>query len=229
MPARALPRGFTMVEMIITLAIVGVLAGMSVAALNRLKTRGNFASATGDFIAGLRTARAEAFARGDNTVVIIDAQNGQWWAVEDVNGDFNLSTFSAATPAPLPDRLIMSRTLPDGVSFGPSGGWGQALPVPLSGIPTGFLNLPDGGIASVPMLIGLLGLAGLQVIGARANNVGKRMAQASLLAQDLVQNMSTIWAYTDSRLTAVNNCVSACTDTNVAAVTQYWDTGRGPS
>ena len=139
-----------MVEMIITLAIVGVLAGMSVAALNRLKTRGNFASATGDFIAGLRTARAEAFARGDNTVVIIDAQNGQWWAVEDVNGDFNLSTFSAATPAPLPDRLIMSRTLPDGVSFGPSGGWGQALPVPLSGIPTGFLNLPDGGIASVP-------------------------------------------------------------------------------
>ena len=84
-------------------------------------------------------------------------------------------------------------------------------------------------MASVIMLIGLLGLAGLQVIGARANNVGKRMAQASLLAQDLVQNMSTIWAYTDSRLTAVNNCVSACTDTNVAAVTQYWDTGRGPS
>ena len=45
--------GFTLVEMLITVAIAGVLAGMSAMALNRLKSRGNFASATGDFLATL--------------------------------------------------------------------------------------------------------------------------------------------------------------------------------
>src|SRR6266850_2501137 len=61
--------GFTLVEMLITVAIAGVLAGMSAMALNRLKSRGNFASATGDFLATLRTARAEAYARGNPTAV----------------------------------------------------------------------------------------------------------------------------------------------------------------
>jgi prepilin-type N-terminal cleavage/methylation domain-containing protein len=57
-PRRA--RGFTLVEMVIAMAVVAILAGMSAVALNRMKTRGSFASATGDFLATLRTARAEA-------------------------------------------------------------------------------------------------------------------------------------------------------------------------
>src|SRR5436190_78577 len=81
-------RGFTLVEMLTAVAIIGVLAGMSAVALDRMKSRGNFASATGDFIATLRTARAEAFARGNPTVVVVDTANRKWWAVEDVNGDF---------------------------------------------------------------------------------------------------------------------------------------------
>ena len=43
-------------------------------------------------------------------------------------------------------------------------------------------SLIEALVASMVMLIGLLGLAGLQVVGMRANNLGKRMAQASLLA-----------------------------------------------
>lgn len=82
-------------------------------------------------------------------------------------------------------------------------------------------------MASVIMLIGLLGLAGLQVVGMRANNVGKRLAQASLLAQDLEENMQ-LWQYTDPRLTAGNN-PGPFSDTNAAAITQYWNTGRGAS
>jgi len=148
-------RGFTMIEMLTAVAIIGILAGLSAIALTRLKSRGNFASATGDFVTGLRTARAEAFARGDNTVVIVDIANGQWWAIEDVIGNFSLGSFSSSTPAPsnpdggAPDRLISQGTLPPGVSFGPTAGWGSALSPPLSGIPTGFLNLPDGGTANI--------------------------------------------------------------------------------
>ena len=144
-PARA--RGFTLIEMLMAVAIIGVLAGMSAVALDRMKSRGNFASATGDFIATLRTARAEAFARGNPTVVVVDMDARQWWAVEDVNGDFALASFSSSSPAPSPDRLIYQGQLPTNVSFGPVNGWGAALPAPFSGVPTGYTNivLADGG------------------------------------------------------------------------------------
>src|ERR671934_2283157 len=116
------PRGFTLIETMMALAVDGILAGMSAIALSRMKARGNFSSATGDFIATLRTARAEAFARGNPTVVVVDMNAGQWWAIEDVNGDFSLASFSASSPAPSPDRLIYKGSLPAGTSFGPVGG-----------------------------------------------------------------------------------------------------------
>jgi prepilin-type N-terminal cleavage/methylation domain-containing protein len=144
-------RGFTLIETMMAIAVIGILAGMSAMALGRMKSRGNFSSATGDFIATLRTARAEAFARGNPTVVVVDIDVGRWWAVEDVNGDFSLASFSASTPAPSPDRLIYSGTLPNGTSFGPTEGWGSALPPPFSAVPTGYLNivLADGGSGGV--------------------------------------------------------------------------------
>ncbi len=145
---RASPfRGFTLIEMMTAIGIVGILAGLSAIALTKLKTRGNFASGSGDFVATLRTARAEAFARGDNTVVVIDSNGGRWWAIEDIAGNFDLTAFDPNNPAPSPDRLIYSSTLPTGTSFGPANGPGQALAAPYSGIPTGYLNiiLADGG------------------------------------------------------------------------------------
>ena len=93
------PRGFTLIELVVAMAVIGVLAGMSAVALGRMKTRGNFSSASGDFIATLRTARAEAFARGNPTVVVVDSLAARWWAIEDVNGDFSLASFSASVPA----------------------------------------------------------------------------------------------------------------------------------
>ncbi len=113
LPCRA--RGFTLIEMLTTMVVVAVLAGMSVAALNRMKSRGSFASASGDLLATLRTARAEAFARGNPTVVIVDSQTGQWWSVEDVNGDFSLATFQPWSGIP---TGYVNVVLPDGGSGG---------------------------------------------------------------------------------------------------------------
>jgi len=146
-PTSRLPRGFTLVEMITAVAVIAVLAGISALALSRLKNRGNFSSAAGDFLATLRTARAEAFARGNDTVVVVDMAGGRFWAIEDVDGNFALASFDPAAPAPSPDRLIYQGQLPDGTSFGPLDGWGSALPPPYSGVPTGFTNIvfPDGG------------------------------------------------------------------------------------
>jgi prepilin-type N-terminal cleavage/methylation domain-containing protein len=84
-------------------------------------------------------------------------------------------------------------------------------------------SLIEAMVASVVMLIGMLGLAALQVVGVRANNIGKRMAQASLLGQDLAQNMQ-IWAYTDSRLTPINNTSTYHLDsTDGTVISKYWD------
>src|SRR5712691_5796499 len=81
-------------------------------------------------------------------------------------------------------------------------------------------SLIEAMVASVIMLIGLLGLAGLQIIGVRANNIGKRMSQASLLGQDLAQNMQ-IWAYTDTRLQPHNFTLQ--TNPNTTAIAKFWD------
>ncbi|MGE5049164.1 MAG: prepilin-type N-terminal cleavage/methylation domain-containing protein [Deltaproteobacteria bacterium] len=142
-------RGFTLIEVLTVVAVVGVLAGLSAISLTRLKARGSFSSATGDFMSTLRTARAEAFARGDDTVVVVDVGAGRWWSVEDVNGDFALDSFDPANPAPAPDRLMSSGELPAAASFGPQDGWGRALAPPLGGIPTGYTQLPDGGTADI--------------------------------------------------------------------------------
>jgi prepilin-type N-terminal cleavage/methylation domain-containing protein len=146
------PRGFTLVEMLTVVAAMGILATLATVALTKLKARGNYSSATGDFVSTLRGARAESFARGDNTVVLIDTQHGQWCGFEDVGGAFAAAAWPPASyatwcPPPAPARLISSGSLPEDTSFGPHSGFGRALPPPFSGIPTGYLNiiLADGG------------------------------------------------------------------------------------
>src|SRR5207253_11040846 len=121
--------------MLTAMAPAAILIGLATVALTKLKARGNYASATGDFVSTLRAARSEAYARGDNTAVIIDTQNGQWCALEDVDGGFAASSWPPASystwcPPPAPARLIASGTLPNDTSFGPHAGFGKALPPP---------------------------------------------------------------------------------------------------
>jgi len=101
----------------------------------------------------------------------------------------------------------------------------SAQPLRRPRIDRGF-SLIEAMVASVVMLIGLLGLAGLQVTALRSNHLGKRMAQASLLAQDLVQNMQ-VWQYADARLTPQAGAAPAHTgsysDTNHADIAKFWD------
>ncbi len=81
-------------------------------------------------------------------------------------------------------------------------------------------TLLEGMVALVLMLIGVLGLAGLQVVGVRANHFGKRMSEASALALDLEEQMGT-WPYTDSRLAPVAT-LSGPSDPQIKG----WDLGR---
>ena len=88
-------------------------------------------------------------------------------------------------------------------------------------------SIIEAMIASIVMLIGLLGLAALQIIGVRSNHFGKHMTQASQLAQDLVESIQR-WDYNDARLTpAVARSWNAQDSASTAAVDKESDMGRG--
>src|SRR5258708_23505651 len=139
-------RGFTLIEMVIAMAIIGIMAGLSIAAMSGLKKRGNFVSATGDLLEGLRLTRAEAFSRQAPCIFIIDTVGNNWWSIIDVANTFSLASFTPATPAPAPAVLLASGTLPTNVIFGPSaspGGYGSSyLPSPYGVIPGNSASSP---------------------------------------------------------------------------------------
>ena len=92
--------------------------------------------------------------------------------------------------------------------------------------PRGF-SIIEAMIAAIVMLVGLLGLASLQVVGVRSNHFARHMTQASQLAQDLTENMQR-WDYNDVRLTpAVQRTWTTTDATSTAAVDKEWEMGRG--
>ncbi len=90
-------------------------------------------------------------------------------------------------------------------------------------------SIIEAMIASVVMLIGLLGLASLQVVGVRSNHFGRHLNQGSQLAQDLIENIQR-WDYNDARLTpTASRLWTVGNATSDAAVDKEWDMGRGAS
>jgi len=90
-------------------------------------------------------------------------------------------------------------------------------------------SIIEAMIASIIMLVGLLGLASLQVVGVRSNHFGRHMIQGSQLAQDLIENLQR-WDYNDVRLTpAVQRSWNVQNPASTTAVDTEWDMGRGVS
>ena len=119
-----------MVELMVVVGIAAVMAGLAVAGLQTVKSRGTFASGANEIVGAVNLTRATAHGRGANTAFVIDTIMGRYWGIQTTSA-FVLDTFDPATA-----NIFVSGTLPDGVSFGPVAGYGATLPVPLSGIPT---------------------------------------------------------------------------------------------
>ncbi len=60
LPARPVPGGFTLVELLATLAILAILAGMAAPSLRELAARHRLATATNQFVASFQQARMHA-------------------------------------------------------------------------------------------------------------------------------------------------------------------------
>ncbi|SNS31996.1 type IV fimbrial biogenesis protein FimT [Noviherbaspirillum humi] len=101
--------GLTMVEMLITVAVVAILLGVAVPAFHALIARQRIAAATSDLHAAILLARSEAIKRGQRVDLAPVGKDGDWgagWAVFiDVNrngvadaGDTVIQQHGALTP-----------------------------------------------------------------------------------------------------------------------------------
>ncbi len=138
-------RGFTMVEVVVTVAIVGILASLAAIGMERYKPRANLSSTAAQLHALLRGARQNALATGRDTVVMFFPQfdnplggTGRIVIYEDGAGTFfsdsGTPNFASYDPAKAPageraDVLEML-DLPRGITVGVGG-----LPVPTLSAP----------------------------------------------------------------------------------------------
>lgn len=119
--SRTAARGFTLMELMVTLTIVAILAGLAVPAMSEFGVRTNVSSTTNDIVVALNLARSEAVKRGREVSLISAA--GSWtggWTVATNTGEVltrhdgvadEYRVLGAATGAGAPaDRVIFTGT-----------------------------------------------------------------------------------------------------------------------
>jgi len=87
-PPRAAARGFTIIEVMVTLAVLVILIGLAVPGFREIFLAQGVKTASSDVFSGLVLARSEAVAR--NTTVTLSPSGGNWsdgWTIFDSRGD----------------------------------------------------------------------------------------------------------------------------------------------
>jgi len=114
--------GFTLIELMFTLLVGGILLGLAVPAMRDFIMNNRLTAAANDFVAGVTSARSEAIKRGVN--VELEQRSGNWsdgWQVNDkITGAGVLHLFD---PEP-------------GITATPGGGLGSSMIFRASGIRT---------------------------------------------------------------------------------------------
>ncbi len=150
------PRGVTLIELAVVLAVMGVLATLAYSNLARQRPRANLASATVELHALLRNARQNALSTGRDTAVLVFPQQhndvggtGSVVAYEDTAHTLFGGTppnFASFDPHQLAaaDNLLGKLDLPKGITVGLGGAAPPTLTAPYSGITAGACSFCAG-------------------------------------------------------------------------------------
>jgi hypothetical protein len=115
---------------------------LSVASLQRVKSRASFSAVSTEVMNGVKRTRMEAMNTGQYTAFVVDLNTPQRWFSIRTNNAFDLATFSPAACNVATCQILAQGELPTGISFGPTAGYGAALPAPLTGVPTNPASQP---------------------------------------------------------------------------------------
>jgi prepilin-type N-terminal cleavage/methylation domain-containing protein len=151
------PRGFTLIEMMVVVGIIGVLTWLAMDGFRRVKPAAALDSIAADLHSTVHFARQHALSTGHNVAVLIfpDYPNGKgrgrYVLLEDEPTNTGLASFfsSAGTPnfascdpaqvRPTPNgKLLDTQDFPIEVRVGPANGNGltSGLPFPYNGVKT---------------------------------------------------------------------------------------------
>jgi type IV fimbrial biogenesis protein FimT len=80
------PRGFTLLELMVTLAVLAVLITVGIPAFAELVQNNRVTAQTNELVSALNVARSEAVKRGRNVQVVVAAETNGWSAAVSVVG-----------------------------------------------------------------------------------------------------------------------------------------------
>lgn len=144
-------RGFTVIELMVVVAIIAALAAAAWLNLGRHRPRAQLATAAQELQALLHGARLQALSSGHDVVVLLfpsyvgpGGETGRVVILEDATFDFfvggaspNFEDYDPAKPAHgAGGQVVATLDLPPGTMIGPSAGRTTALPAPWGSVPT---------------------------------------------------------------------------------------------
>ena len=146
-------RGFTLVELMVTVAIIAIVAALAYFGVARLRPRAELLTSAADLEALVRGARQNALSTGRDTVVMVfpQARNprggaGRVIVYEDAAHTFfgavapNFDAFDPVAPGVPGDSLLGNLDLPLGITFGLGGAAAPVLDDPYKSIPVGLCS-----------------------------------------------------------------------------------------
>ena len=73
-------RGFTLIEMIVVIVLIGIVASVVTFAFTRTLAGARIQAASNDLVAGLRYTRGQAIVKGEQKVLMLDLEKNTWLA-----------------------------------------------------------------------------------------------------------------------------------------------------